>query len=213
MRKLLKKDKRRAYTLDMDATQIVAEKQSARRTYKGEIGYMPLVGHLAEAELVIGERFREGNASPAASNLEFIRYCEEQLSAGKRIGALRADSATYQAAIINDCEASGKRFAIGADLDAAVKKSVAAIPETGWPRWRDGEIAETVHCMNDTHKAFRFIVVRRACQRARRRLPLHHDCQQPRGERRGDDGLVLPTRRGQREPDQRVPDQRVKDRL
>jgi hypothetical protein len=163
VRKLLKKDKQKAYTLDIDATQIVAEKRAAYWTYKGEKGYMPLVGHL-DNDLAIGEVFRQGNASPAAGNLQFIQYCEEQLPAGKRIGALRADSAAYQAAIINWCEASGKRFAIGADLDAAVKQSIAAIPETAWRRWRDGEIAETVHCMNGTENAFRLIVVRRACQ-------------------------------------------------
>jgi hypothetical protein len=163
MRKLLKKDKRKRYTLDIDATQIVAEKQAASWTYKGEKGYMPLVGHL-DNDLVIGEVFREGNAAPAGGNLEFIQHCETQLPTGKRIGAVRADSAAYQAAIINYCEAGGKRFAIGADLDAAVKQSIAAIAESAWRRWRDGEIAETVHCMNATNKAFRLIVVRRARQ-------------------------------------------------
>jgi len=38
----------KAYTLDIDATGIVAEKQSAKMTYKGFKGYMPIVGHIAE---------------------------------------------------------------------------------------------------------------------------------------------------------------------
>ena len=37
------------HTLDIDASQIVAEKEAAKWTYKGEQGYMPIVGHLAEA--------------------------------------------------------------------------------------------------------------------------------------------------------------------
>ena len=68
---------------------------------------------------------------------------------------MRADSAAYQATIVNWCEASGKQFAIGADQDTAVKAAIAAIPEDAWKKFRDGEIAETVHCMNKTKKAFR----------------------------------------------------------
>lgn len=164
LRKLLKQEKRIAHTLDLDATQIVAEKRSAQWTYKGEKGYMPMVGHLAESGLVVGEEFREGNTAPAARNLEFIRYCEAQLPPSHRIKAVRADSAAYQAEILNHCEGTGKVFAIGGDLDAAVKAAIAAIPDTEWSPWRDGEIAETVHSMNKTHKAFRLIVMRRPIQ-------------------------------------------------
>lgn len=162
--RLLRGDRHKDHTLDIDATQIVAEKQSAQRTYKGEVGYMPMVGHLAEAGLVVGAEFRAGNTAPAARNREFIHTCEAQLPEGHRITAVRADSATYQADIFNDCEASGKTFAIGARRDAAVNAIIAAIPETAWSPWRDGELAETVHTMNGTHKAFRLIVVRRGTQ-------------------------------------------------
>jgi hypothetical protein len=164
LRRALAKGKVRAHTLDIDATQIVAEKQTARRTYKGEIGYMPIVGHLAETGLVVGEEFRDGNVTPATGNLEFIRACEANLPEGHRIAALRADSASYQAAILNECEASAKTFAIGAHHDRAVMATIEAIPKADWKPWRDGEIAESVHTMNDTHKAFRLVVVRRARQ-------------------------------------------------
>jgi hypothetical protein len=161
-RRLLRQDDRTAYTLDIDATQIVAEKREARYTYKGEKGYMPLVGHIAELGLVIGHEFREGNAAPAARNLEFMQTCERNMPKGKRIAAVRADSAAYQAEIFNWCEDTGKVFAIGADQDAAVKAAIAAIPESEWKPFHDGEVAETVHCMNKTKKAFRLIVMRRA---------------------------------------------------
>ena len=42
-----------------------------------------------------------------------------------------------------------------------MKAAIKAIPEGGWKTFRDGEIAETVHCMNKTNKAFRLIVIRR----------------------------------------------------
>ncbi len=164
IRATLRADARTEYTLDIDASQIVAEKRSATWTYKGERGYMPMVGHLAENGLVLGDEFREGNVSPSTRNLEFIQHCAGRMPEGKRVAYLRADSAAYQAEIFNWCEENGVEFAIGADLDAAVKSLIAALPESGWVAHRDGEIAETVHCMNKTRKAFRLIVLRRPIQ-------------------------------------------------
>jgi hypothetical protein len=42
-----------------------------------------------------------------------------------------------------------------------VKAVIKTIPEVDWKGFRDGEIAETVHSMNKTNKAFRLIVIRR----------------------------------------------------
>lgn len=69
----LKREAAKDYTLDIDATQIIAEKHDAHYTYKGEKGYMPMVGHLAENGLVVHEQFREGNEAPASRNLAFIK--------------------------------------------------------------------------------------------------------------------------------------------
>jgi len=91
----MKKDGIKNYTLDIDATGIEAEKEAARLTYKGYRGYMPMVGHLVENGLVVGDEFREGNEPPAAKNLAFIKYCRRQMPDGKSIKYLRADSATY----------------------------------------------------------------------------------------------------------------------
>jgi hypothetical protein len=167
VRRTLNRDTATDYTLDIDATQIIAEKEEAKMTYKGETGYMPIVGHLAENGLVIGEEFREGNDAPGARNLEFIKYCVSQMPAGKRIAYFRADSAAYQADIINWCEEDEDNpvlFAIGADLDAAVKTAISSIPSEDWRPYQDGYIAETVHSMNRTKKAFRLIVIRRPAQ-------------------------------------------------
>lgn len=69
----LRKFSRKAHTLDIDATQIIAEKRSTEWTYKGERGYMPMMGHLAEAGVVIHDDFRVGNVAPASANLDFVR--------------------------------------------------------------------------------------------------------------------------------------------
>ncbi len=88
------------YTLDIDATGIFSEKESAKMTYKGFKGYMPMVGHLAENGLVLGDEFREGNASPGSRNLDFLKYCVRQMPKDKKIKGFRSDSAAYQAEII-----------------------------------------------------------------------------------------------------------------
>jgi len=158
----LNNESRTGYTLDIDATQIVAHKLLAAYTYKGEKGYMPMVGHIAENGLIIGDDFRAGNIAPAAENSEFIQYCEAQLPEGKSFTAIRADSAAYQAAIFNHCEKNNQVFAIGAPQDRPVKQAILSIPEENWKPYRDREIAETVHSMEETEKAFRLIVTRKA---------------------------------------------------
>ena len=153
-----------AHTLVGDASQIVAEKDAAQFTYKGEQGYMPMIGHLAEAGIILHEEFREGNVAPATANLEFIKACEARMPSGHRIAHVRLDSAGYQAGIFNDCEDSGKTFAIGARLDAPTFKAIDAIPDSAWKQYADCAVAETLHSMNDTKKAFRLIVVKHTRQ-------------------------------------------------
>ncbi len=164
MKRGMKYDGIKAYTLDIDATGIEAEKESAKMTYKGFKGYMPIVGHIAENGLVLGDEFREGNVPPASGNLDFIKHCIRQMPKGKRIKALRSDSAAYQADIINYCEQEGIQFAIGADLDEAVLEAIGAIPDKDWAPYKNGYIAETIHSMNKTKEAFRLIVIRRTYQ-------------------------------------------------
>ena len=152
----------RDVTLDIDATQIVAEKAQARMTYKGERGYMPLVGHVRELSgMVVHEEFRDGNVSPGAGHVPFLETCLRRLPEGIRVTRFRADSASYQADVFNLCSEKGIRFVIGADLDPAVRAAIGMIPDTAWRSYRDGHIAETVHTMNKTHNAFRLIVVRK----------------------------------------------------
>jgi hypothetical protein len=134
-------------------------------SYKGFKGYMPMVGHLAENGMVVGDEFREGNDSPSARNLEFITYCRKQLPKGKKLKALRSDSAGYQADIINYCEKEGIEYAIGAVLDEAVMGAIESIGADEWRPYQNGYIAETVHCMEKTEEAFRLVVIRRAYQK------------------------------------------------
>jgi hypothetical protein len=160
----LEKDKRKGYTLDIDATGIKAEKFEAMMTYKGFKGYMPILGHIAEKSMVLGDEFREGNNIPGARNLAFFKHCEAQLPKGKRIKYFRSDSAAYQGKIIDYCIDKGIKFAIGGDLDSAVVENIRDIPESRYKKYKNGKIAETVHTMNKNRYSFRLIVISRPYQ-------------------------------------------------
>ena len=153
----------------MDATLIEAEKCDAQWSYKGVKGYMPLLGFLFETPVCLVDECREGNVSPGAGHLAFYRQCQARLPQGKRIAAYRADSASYQAELINALEADGVRWAITADQDAAVKGLIRGLREEAWQEPVPGcgyEVAETVHTMHKSTHAFRLIV-----KRERRRQP------------------------------------------
>ncbi len=125
-------------TLDLDATQMVAEKRDAQWTYQGERGSRPMIGHLADNGLVIGEQFREGNEAPAARNLEFIKECAAHMPKKKRIAHVRADRAAYQAELFNWCAEHEVTCASGGVLDKAGPAAIAASPEAQWRPYADG---------------------------------------------------------------------------
>jgi hypothetical protein len=161
--RMMKRDNTESYTLDADATGIIAEKADAFYTDKGDKGYMPMLGFLYELNLCIYDEFREGNSAPGFGQKGFYRECKARLPKGKRIGYYRADSASYQADLINDLETDGVKWGITADLDRSVKALIAEIPEGSWrePVKDCGyEMAETVHTMNQTQKAFRLVIKR-----------------------------------------------------
>jgi len=161
--RVLEKDGIKEYTLDADAAEIIGEKADAFFTYNGNKGYMPMLGFLYETPLCIYDEFREGNVAPAFGQKEFYLRCKERMPRGKRIGYYRADSASYQADFFNQLEEDGVKYAITADQDKAVKSAIALIPCGDWEEPVKGcgyELAETVHCMNGTKKAFRLVVKR-----------------------------------------------------
>lgn len=165
LKKGLKRTGKKEFTLDIDATQIVAEKQTAKITYKGEQGYMPIVGHIAETGMVVNDEFRDGNVSPNARNLSFIRQCYAKMPNGKKITRFRADGASYQANIFNWCEENKVKFAVGGHMDLSVKTKISELKKTDWKKYQDtSSITKITHCMENTDKAFDLIVIRRPWQ-------------------------------------------------
>jgi hypothetical protein len=161
--RILRRDGITEYTLDPDATEILGEKADALFTYHGDKGYMPMVGYLYEVGICIYDEFREGNVAPAFGVQRFYLECKKRMPPGKVIRRYRADSASYNAELINQLEADGVKYAITADQDKAVKKVIAAINEKGWKEPVRGcgyTLAETVHCMEKTKEAFRLVIKR-----------------------------------------------------
>jgi hypothetical protein len=162
-KRILKRDGIREYTLDADATEIIGEKADALFTYNGNKGYMPMLGFLYEAAVCLYDEFREGNVPPAYGQKAFYLGCKSRIPAGKRIGYYRGDSASYQAGLFNQLEEDGVKYGITVDQDKGVKLAIGLIPGGDWKEPVKGcgyEIAETVHCMNETEKAFRLVVKR-----------------------------------------------------
>ena len=161
--RLLRRDGHETYTLDVDATLIEGEKREAHWSYLGVKGYMPLLGFLFETPVCLVDEFREGNVSPGAGQLAFYRACKTRMPEGKRIARYRADSASYQAELINEMETDQVRWAITADQDVAVKAVIAGLVPAAWQEPEPGcgyQVADTVHTMNQTKTAFRLSLKR-----------------------------------------------------
>jgi hypothetical protein len=161
--RILKRDGMTEYTLDADATEIVGEKADALFTYHGNKGYMPMLGFLYETPVCLYDEFRDGNVAPASGQKEFYLECKRRMPDGKRIGYYRADSASYQAELFNQLERDGVKYAITVDQDKAVKGVIVSMKDAQWKEPVRGcgyELAETVHCMEKTKKAFRLVIKR-----------------------------------------------------
>jgi len=161
--RVLRRDGVEEYTLDADATEIIGEKADALFTYNGNKGYMPMLGFLYEGAVCLFDEFREGNVASAFGQKEFYLQCKQRMPCGKRIGYYRGDSASYQAGLFNQLEEDGVKYGVTADQDKAVKWAIGLIPRGGWKEPVKGcgyELGETVHCMNETKKAFRLVVKR-----------------------------------------------------
>ena len=160
IKKIIQKEDITEYTLDIDATEIIAEKRQCLYTYKNNKGYMPMLGFLFENGICLHNEFREGNISPASGHTSFYDNCKNNMPYGKRIKYFRADSASYQSSLINVLEEDSVKWGITADLDSSVKKAIKSIKEWTRPQGLDFEISETIHCTNKTDKAFRLIIKR-----------------------------------------------------
>lgn len=131
-RLFLQNQKRKSHTLDIDAFPIFANKYSSKMTYKGEKGYMPIVGHLAELDWCIGYELREGNIAPADRNYQFAIKCINNMPLGHKITKFRSDGAAYQAKIFTYLDKKGIKFTISGCKNKPMMEEILAIKEEEW---------------------------------------------------------------------------------
>ena len=156
-------------TLDIDAFAIESKNESAKWTYKGHQGYMPMAGHIAETGGLVHVDFREGNVSPKANNMEFIHQCADKLPSDVCIKYLRIDCAGYQEAIFKHCDTHSIQYAIRAMMSQDIRDTIAQASQKDWEPLvhKNGELSKTqshlrtVHCIGSYEKAFTLIIQRK----------------------------------------------------
>lgn len=165
MQRLLAVVEKPGSILDIDATIIQSEKGDAERTYKGNYGYQPLLGIIAENGMVVGSDFREGNASPQSGLVELIEQCKRNYS--QEIKIIRSDSAGWQKQIVDYCNENNLGFTISADQTTSVLEAVLSIAEEDWSDAvgfdgiKEGyQIAQRKYCFGSKKREVRLVVKR-----------------------------------------------------
>ena len=162
--------KRKGVTLDIDATEITSQKAEAKWTYNKNLGYMPMVAHIAEVGMVVACDFREGNQPPAKDNLAFIEQCQSALPYGCFVQNLRIDAAGYQVKIIQSCEQHDIYYAIRAKMSAAIKEQIEVFNDKDWQPliYKNGEQSSSqstcriIHWMTDHETPLNLVIQRKA---------------------------------------------------
>lgn len=166
LKRLMRKERVKEYTLDMDATEIVADKDESQVTYKGNKGYMPILGTLAENKLCIHHEFRKGNISPCSGQKRFYESCKKRLPRGKKIKYVRVDAAGYQKDLIDILYEDHVEFAIRARMSEGLKARIKGIDESKWEKVKinheEYEATSLDHAFTDKrHKRVMRLVVKR----------------------------------------------------
>lgn len=156
-------------TLDIDATALRSDQQTAQYTYLKHKWYMPMVGHIAQTGQVLSTDFRAGNVPPAKDNLAFVKQCVEALPAGVGVDLLRADAASYQVSIIEYCMTHEIGFAIRAKMSQALRDLIVSQTEDQWEPLsgrdnqakREESVCRVVHTIGGLEKAFSVVIQRK----------------------------------------------------
>ena len=119
-------------TLDVDATLLEADKQTATVAYDGTRGYQPVVVLWAEQDLILHEEFRDGHVPAGCGNVRVLEQAVRHRPQGVTRIRLRADSALYETAVLRWCEEQQIAYAISADLSEPLKAEIQRLPETAW---------------------------------------------------------------------------------
>ena len=154
------------FTFDVDLTFIESQKDSATYNYNKEKSYGALLGFVSELGTAITVDYRQGNVSPANGISDQIKIAHALAEkSGKRIDAVRSDSAGHSKEVMNTCDELGIRYFISMDLNSVVKECIKTTPERYWqavPEQEGREWTETLYPMGGltSDQAVRILVLR-----------------------------------------------------
>ena len=97
-------------TIDVDATILESQKQSALLTYDGRTGYQPVVALWAEQDVILAEEFRDGNVPAGTGNRRVVEQALAALPAGVAEVRLRGDTRARRAVAAPLARRQGRRL-------------------------------------------------------------------------------------------------------
>jgi Transposase DDE domain group 1 len=121
-----------AATIDLDATLLESQKQSARATDDGRTGYQPVVALWAEQDVILADEFRDGNVPAGTGNRRLVERAVAALPSGVDQVFVRADSAAYEHERLRWLEARGFGYGISADMSREPAAAIRALPDDAW---------------------------------------------------------------------------------
>ncbi len=119
-------------TIENDATAVFNEKREAYPTYKGGIGYMPVLGVIAELGMVLHDEFRDGNVAPAFEPLRFFKECEKAIPDAVEHIRTRLDGAYYNHDFIEYLNDKEIEFTITGEKRTGFMEWIEALPDEEW---------------------------------------------------------------------------------
>jgi hypothetical protein len=119
-------------TLDVDATILASQKQSALPTYEGRPGYQPVVALWAEQDVVLADEFRDGNVPAGTGNRRLVERAVAALPPGVDQVFVRADSAAYEHELLRWLDARGCGYGISADMSRELAAAIHMLPDHAW---------------------------------------------------------------------------------
>ena len=129
----------RELTMDVDAHLVQSSKREARMTYEGFRGYQALIVTWAETNLVLADRFRDGNVPPGQGIAELVDEAHDSLPAhpeGWRV-AVRSDSAAYEIEVLDHWNDRGWKFAVSADISQPLRAEIGKLIHQEWNFWKE----------------------------------------------------------------------------
>jgi len=122
----------RTATLDVDATLVKRHKDAATIAYDGTRGSQPVLVLWAEQDVILHDQFRDGQVPAGCGHGRVLEQAVGNLPQGITQLALRADSALYETAVLQWCEARKIAYAISADMSKQLQAEILHLSESAW---------------------------------------------------------------------------------